>query len=71
MLRRLRRVVETRALGCRCELGALPNNTNAYFSLPKEPTYWNGKDYVVPEDGFNWIAWTYGAPMQCRTRICA
>ncbi len=48
---RLSRVTDTRALGCRCELGALPNNTNAYFSLPKEPTYWNGKDYVVPKDG--------------------
>ncbi len=48
---RLTRVIDTRVLGCRCELGAQPTGGNAYFALPKQPTYWNGKDYVEPADG--------------------
>lgn len=48
---RLKRVIDNRVLGCRCELGALPTGTNAYFSLPKQPTYWNGIEYIEPKDG--------------------
>jgi type IV pilus modification protein PilV len=58
---RLTRVIDTRVVGCRCELGALPatlpNNstisvaTNEFFTTPREPTYWNGLDYVEPTEG--------------------
>ncbi len=48
---RLTRVIDTRVLGCRCQLGALPVGSNAYFTVPNQPTYWNGKDYVEPIDG--------------------
>lgn len=48
---KLTRVVDTRVLGCRCELGALPTGSNQYFAVPKQATYWNGKDYVEPADG--------------------
>ncbi len=48
---KLTRVVDTRVLGCRCEFGAQPTSTNAFLKLPKEPTYFDGADYVEPIAG--------------------
>ena len=58
----LSRLIDTKVVGCQCERGALPSSVpnnasyadvimNPFFRIPKQPTYWNGKEYVVPEDG--------------------